>query len=446
MIESTAKRAPSTTAAGGRLAAVLASAVEQLHDDDVVVRRVAAETLGALGPEAAPVLDVMIERSVVDPHAPVRYALLWALEQVPWVDLDAVPTFVKVLDDPDFVAQARAAWAISKVGPDAVEAVPDLVRVASDATRWVDPRWSAVVSLERLGPVAREAARGLEPILGDERADMREAVARTMCVIAPGEEWVIDCVLPCVDDPHQHVRESTAAGFAAAGLARPDVRSALEGLLLDQWPAVRRAARDALVALFGAASEVAPPPTDPEHERSVQAFAEFCRERLADDDDRRRGGGAYGAGTLGPYADSLLDVLLPLYATDRNLDVRWSAAWAFGRLAERGAGTVPALVRGLRLDLDPDVRAMTAWSLGELARDHGDWADVAVAALARALGDHDSLVREEASAALGRIGAPAAAALPALAVAATDRHRLVREKSRAAITAIAARSAHASAR
>ena len=58
--------------------------VAALDAEDPERRRVAAETLGALGGYAAPVLETMVERSIADPEPPVRYALLAALEQIGW--------------------------------------------------------------------------------------------------------------------------------------------------------------------------------------------------------------------------------------------------------------------------------------------------------------------------------------------------------------------------
>ena len=71
--------------------------VAALEATDPHDRRLAAETLGALGRLAAPVLHTMIERST-DPNPSVRYAVLWALEQVPWRDVDATPIFVRLLE------------------------------------------------------------------------------------------------------------------------------------------------------------------------------------------------------------------------------------------------------------------------------------------------------------------------------------------------------------
>ena len=206
------------------IATSLAHIVSALEADDAEARRVAAETLGALGPLSISAVEAMIERSIVDESPSVRYALLWALEQVPWRDVDGLQIFVRLLQHDDEVTQAYAAWAIGKIGPDGAAAVADLAAVAGDFDRLVDPRWSAVVALERLGTSATDAVPALLTILDDDRADMREATTRALGEITDGRSTpqVVAAIAELLRDAHPHVRESAAAGLVAAGVPLSD--------------------------------------------------------------------------------------------------------------------------------------------------------------------------------------------------------------------------------
>lgn len=100
----------------------------------------------------------------------------------------------------------------------------------------------------------------------------------------------------------------------------------------------------------------------------------------------------------------------PAYSEPRVRVAAAEALWKLERLAQPDPGAALAAV--LDGDADPDHRAWAAFRLGEIAQ------PTAIAALAAALGDPDSGVRERAAAGLIRIGAPAAAAVRPRAVTA----------------------------
>src|SRR4051812_2449973 len=98
------------------IASVLGELVQRLDDPDPARRRLAAETLGALGAHATPVVADIVERAIVDPEPRVRYGLLMGLERIGWRERDWVATFARLCEHPDEVAQARAAWALGRIG------------------------------------------------------------------------------------------------------------------------------------------------------------------------------------------------------------------------------------------------------------------------------------------------------------------------------------------
>jgi HEAT repeat protein len=407
----------------------------RVSSGDAVERRVAAETLGALGPLAATAVPAIVRQSITDPEPLVRYALLDGLERIGWDCADHVPVFGSLLDHPDQIVQARAAWALGRVGPAAAPAVPALAAAAADEGRLVDPRWSAVVALGRLGPVSGAAAPTLLGLLSSADPDMREASARSLGLIG-GERAAVAALIAAGSDPDQLVREGAAAGLGAIGPAAGDAAETLERLCGDDWPAVRASAAEAVLLVTGSPCASVAPSGDGRSGRAVAAALPTLLAGLTSGSERTRGISTFELGKLGPDAADTLPLLADLLATDSNLDVRWSAAWALGKMGVAGAGAVPALARTIVHDGDPDVRAEAASALGRIGRERGDRAEVVVGVLRAALADRDSLVREEAAWALGRLGKEAAPALRELAGRATDRHPLVRGRAVEAMAAI----------
>jgi HEAT repeat protein len=129
-------------------------------------------------------------------------------------------------------------------------------------------------------------------------------------------------------------------------------------------------------------------------------------------------------GKLGPSAGAAVPYLARLAAERETIiDPRWASLWALERLGPASAPAVPTLLDLLRSDHEPDMRSEAAFALGALGVVQG-----VVHALLDALRDGDSLVREEAAAALGRIGVQAASTADELVrLAMDDEVRPVRE-------------------
>ena len=122
-----------------------------------------------------------------------------------------------------------------------------------------------------------------------------------------------------------------------------------------------------------------------------------------------RGMAAEKLGEMGPAARSAVKPLAAALA-DEDLNVRYWAARALGRMAEQAGEAVPALVGARRTTLPgrglqgpmryyADVRAVSAEALGQI----GAPARMALPALKEALSDEDRSVRDAAAEAVKRV-------------------------------------------
>ncbi len=182
-------------------------------------------------------------------------------------------------------------------------------------------------------------------LLADADPDMREASARSLGAIDHGPE-VVSALERALADGDQLVRDAAAVGLGEIGAAAARAVPALEVLTVDDWPAVRTSAREALARIAGT-----PPPEAPRARTASDAIvAAELPQRLAgleSESERTRGISTFEIGKLGPGAAEAVPLLADLLATDRNLDVRWSAAWAFGKMGGAAAAALPALARAV---------------------------------------------------------------------------------------------------
>ena len=115
---------------------------------------------------------------------------------------------------------------------------------------------------------------------------------------------------------------------------------------------------------------------------------------------------------------------------DKNYDVRWSTAWALGKIGPAAKDAIPDLIAALGDD-NSHVRIISSESLGRIGHD-------AVPYLIRALGNDDVNVRHGAAIALGNIGPAAKWAIPTLEkMRDGDKNPRCRKAAREAIEKIA---------
>jgi HEAT repeat protein len=177
-------------------------------DNDAELRQQAARSLGQIGPAAESEGVPALSRALRDPEAVVREAAADALSKFGGRAKEAVGSLLARLKDREATVRLAALSALAQIGPDAQEALPKLKPALKDADPEIRRRAldvlgrlgaeagkdvgalaalkvalddkevsrNALIALARIGPPAKELARGLVRHLKDEKLRL-EAVA-----------------------------------------------------------------------------------------------------------------------------------------------------------------------------------------------------------------------------------------------------------------------------
>lgn len=365
-----------------------------LMDQDLQVRRNAAETLGLIGQtESVPLLI----NALNDPYWQVRWAAIEALGEIG--DRQAVPYITPLLKDGHGYVGRAAAEALGKIGGN--EAVPSLIQGLRSEKRYIQQ--AADAALRLIGPahtvpfllqalkherdyVRQEAEAALRQVgqteavpyliaaLRDSDDDVRRAAVIALGQI--GEVEAVPALISLLQDDQEMIRSVVAE--ALANIGHVDAIQALILALDDPSTKVRRMTARALGRLR--AREAAEPLLAMLRDNNVNV--------------RRVAVEALGRIASKESVPALLEAL-----RDDAWWLRWSAAYALGRIGDHQV--VPPLLQTLR-DGNGTVRRAAAEALGQLH------AEEAVQPLIEALMDEEWWVRWAAATALGQLNAPQA--------------------------------------
>jgi HEAT repeat protein len=398
---------------GGRVRTAIPSLIGLLKDDDETVRCQSAEALGKIGNDEVSTVAALTEL-LQDASAPVKASAARALGSLKKKAASAVPALVPLLQDRDETVRAAAAEAISQVGPLDGEATESLVEGLTSEDHLVQAQ--AADGLGAIGTTAQDAA----PALVDAVANGSDRV-RAKAVEALGK-----------------------IGEAAAEVAVPSLVRALRGD--DSW--VSALAAEALGQMGESADEAVPALV-----RSLGHTNALVRSNAAEA-LTKMGSSAVGARSA-----------LEKAAGDEDGGVRSHAIRALGVIGQPTAVTQKVVLDGLQ-DADPLMRAASVEAIGEwgetsrplasrllpLLEDATDQVKVQTAQVLPKLAgptkevvdglcgrlqkDDSAWAREQAAAALGRLGPAAMAAGSALLRAAQTGEVGVRLEAMKAIALI----------
>ena len=157
--------------------AVPALATVVLNDSQVEIRRLAAEALGQIGPEASGAAAESLGQALQkDTQAEVRRAAALALGKIGTEAKSALPALLGALKDGDKFVRALALHTVAALAEESPLVVPAMATCLADEVAEV--RLAAVDELGRLGPLAKPALAALRGVQkNDGRSIIRDAAA-----------------------------------------------------------------------------------------------------------------------------------------------------------------------------------------------------------------------------------------------------------------------------
>jgi HEAT repeat protein len=141
---------------------------------DAEVRRVAAQALGHIGPQAHAAVPALTG-ALADPDPLVRLAAADTLGKIGPAAVDAVPALAELLKTDEPVLLLKAIRKLRGVNQ---AAIPALVATLAHAD--AEARENAAEALGEIGPAAREAAPALRALLEDPNEKVRTEAARAL--------------------------------------------------------------------------------------------------------------------------------------------------------------------------------------------------------------------------------------------------------------------------
>ena len=167
--------------------------------------------LGRIGPEAIPVLTILLK----DENSEIRTAAAQGLRMGPKAKA-AVPALMESLQDKDFKVRRVAMDALGSIGPEAKAAVPALTEVLK--CKGKIRRVRAASALGRIGPEAKTAVPALTELLKDKDSNVKSAALWALGQIGPEAKAAVPALL---DAAQRRARVDSKECCGSCGQNRP---------------------------------------------------------------------------------------------------------------------------------------------------------------------------------------------------------------------------------
>jgi HEAT repeat protein len=217
--------------------------IHGLKDDEYVVRRESAESLGEMGVDAPEVIYALIQ-SLGDEHKEVRKKVAWALGKIGLKAKNAVPSLIEALKDENTDVRYWAGWALGEIGTEAKEYLSKLIEALKDKNE--DVREKVGLVLGKIGPSAKEAVPALIETLKDSSEEVVKKAAWALGRIGPETKEVVPALIEALKSESAHVRYGAGMALGEIGPAAKEAVPSLIVALKDKDPDVRKKAALAL--------------------------------------------------------------------------------------------------------------------------------------------------------------------------------------------------------
>jgi len=377
----------------------LAILLSALDDKQASIGTAAIPGLASFGSAAVPGLVPLLKST----SKPTLLSVTHTLELIGRDGSPAVDNLILLLGNTEPSIRSAAAETLGKVAvtAQAEPVIKALETTLTDKSPLV--RAHAARALGRLGPTAAPAVKDLQALLQDKSDLARRAALWSLGEIGPDAKAAVDDIDALWDDPVGSVTIQAAESLARLGpaalpkliarLAKPKFTFLAASGLREQGPAAEEAV-PALVKALGA----------------------------KDADTRREV--VLALAQIGPKAQSAVPALLKLAATDGD-EAQGTAVYALVMVGEKEK--LLPLVRTSMKSKNERLRLVSIWAWIMLGADSPDDLEAVTAALREGLQQPRPLARQEAIAAIRRLGERGAALAPDLAKALDDESPEVRD-------------------
>jgi HEAT repeat protein len=354
-----------------------------LRDPSPMVRAEAAQSLGQVGPSAAPATAELIA-TLKDASDTVRCQAAESLSRVGGPATEVVNALVGQLADPNPALQLavlRSLGALKQDAASATEALVPLLRASDEAVRQ-----AAAEAIGQIGAMPPEALRQLTDALESGDNLVRAQTAEVLGNIGESAAAATPVLVEALADDNDRVRAKAAEALGKLGESATDAVPELVRALKDQDNWVSALAAEALGEIGAASDGPAPARVVSGLMRSLRHTNPHVREKAAE-----------SLGKLGNDARPALPGLERAAENDQETAVRRQAIWALGEagsLSDSGTRIVLAAIE----DPHPELRATALEALGKRAEP----TDAVIASVVRALEDSNDLVQVEAARTLTR--------------------------------------------
>lgn len=217
--------------------------VKGLKDEEWIVRREAAESLGQMGLSAQNVIPELIE-ALTDENKDVRKKVAWALGKIGAESAEAALALVETMKDTNNDVRYWGAWALGELGPKAKGALPKLIEALKDEN--ADVREKAGLVIGKMGQEAKNAVSALIEAMKDENEEVLKKAAWAVSQIGPDPKEIVPALIEVMKSENWKARYEAAGAIARLGSASKDAVPTLIEALQDKNEDVRKKAALAL--------------------------------------------------------------------------------------------------------------------------------------------------------------------------------------------------------
>jgi len=321
-------------AALGKNKAVIANLLEQLHNKEHLVRRLAAIELGKLGNVSETVVTALLAQ-LKDENYRVRYWATDALSNLGSASETVVSTLQVQLEDDDSSVRYLAADALGNLGYGSETVVNTLLAGLEDDNFIL--RAEAAYALGKLSNASERVVAALLARLQDNSSRVRYIAAYALSRLCNVSQTVVTALLARFQDNSSPVRTEAAYALCNSGNASEMVVNTLLAELNNEDATVRFWTTAALGNLSNASETVV---------TAVLA-------RLKDEDSSVRDHAAIALSKLSNNSQTVVSALLGMLQ-DRNLEVLSGVAYALGRLGHYQRDVLPAVVQWIEQHQDSE--------------------------------------------------------------------------------------------